>query len=714
MKRSALSVSRFCLLCSACLTALLMPSASFGEDATTQKNEDKPQQDHITVRAGTPARSQITSSGATSYHLSARNIETLPQGENASFNQVMLHMPGVVQDSYGEVHVRGEHGNLTYRINGVLLPESLQGFGQVVDTRIVQSFNLLTGTLPAQYGLHTAGIVDITTKKGTGLNHNEVSLYGGSYNTINPSLQLGGSRGKLDYFVSLSYNHNTLGIENPTNSFRPVHDLTQQGKEFSYLSWHFNPHHSLTLITSVSYGDFHLPATPNLEPAYLPERIETLPYHLNSRFVKDQQNEQNHYAILSYNYKQDDFGLQLSPYFRYGRLAYFSDRERDLIYQGVAQKQINDFTTGGMQADLYWNIAPHHILRAGLLGHYTDETLGTDTSLFATNEDGNLTSSKPHRLIDNSGNWATETSAYVQDEFHINRQLIFTYGVRYDNFASSFRRDDQLGPRASLIWKPSHQVTLHLGYARYFTPPAPQYLSSRSLAHFENTTNAPETSENSAPKVETSHYIDTGLTAALTPHLDLSIDGFSKWAHNLLDTGQFGQAIITTPFNYRHGQVYGGETGLSFHSGPWQFFGNFSYVQTYGQDVSSGQYHFDQEELDYIKNHRIHLDHQGKYTASAGLSWHTKRQLVSLDFLYGNGLRKGFANLGKQSPYDIFNFSYQYNFLKLIPGHKVKVRMDIMNLFDKHYTLHDGSGIGIFQPQYGQRRSAYFSIIGEL
>lgn len=685
-----------------------MPPSQPGE---TQKQTEE----HITVHAGTPSHARITSTGATSYHLSSQDIETLPQGENASFNQVMLHMPGVVQDSYGEVHVRGEHGNLTYRINGVLLPESLQGFGQAVDTRIVQSFNLLTGTLPAQYGLHTAGIIDITTKKGAGLNHNELSLYGGSYNTINPSLQSGGTHDKLDYFISLSYNHNTLGIENPTNTFRPVHDLTQQAKGFSYLSWHFNPHHSLTLITSISYGDFHLPSTPNLDPLYPPlEKAIPLPHSLNSRFIKDRQNEQNHYAIFSYQYKQDDFGLQLSPYFRYGRLAYFPDEKRDLIYQGVAQKQINDFTTGGMQADMHWNVAPDHILRAGLLGHYTDEKLDTDTLLFPADHEGNATSSIARRLIDHSGNWAIESSAYIQDEFHINPSLTFNYGLRYDNFSSSFTHDNQLSPRASLIWKPSRKVTLHLGYARYFTPPTPQYLSSRALSHFENTTNAPETNKNSAPKVETSHYIDAGLNAALTPHLDFSLDGFSKWAHNLLDTGQFGQAIITTPFNYRRGQVYGAESGLSWHSGPWQIFGNFSYVQTYGQGISSGQYHFDQSELDYIKHHRIPLDHQGKYTASAGISWHTKRQLVSLDFLYGNGLRKGFANLSKQAPYDVFNLSYQYNFLHLIPGHKIKARVDVMNLFDKHYTLHDGSGIGIFQPQYGQRRSAYFSLIGEL
>ena len=57
-----------------------------------------------------------------------------------------------------------------------------------------------------------AGIVDVTTKSGDTLNHNELSLYGGSYDTFQPSAQVGGTDGRLDYFVTTSYNHNGLGI----------------------------------------------------------------------------------------------------------------------------------------------------------------------------------------------------------------------------------------------------------------------------------------------------------------------------------------------------------------------------------------------------------------------------------------------------------------------------------------------------------------------
>ncbi|MGD0615412.1 MAG: hypothetical protein ABSA69_08245, partial [Verrucomicrobiota bacterium] len=101
------------------------------------------------------ARNQIVPDlGATVYTVSKDQIAAQPQGENAPFNQVLLRAPGMAQDSAanGDLHLRGEHANLQYRINDVLLPEGISGFGQELDTRFVDSLRLITGSLPAEYG----------------------------------------------------------------------------------------------------------------------------------------------------------------------------------------------------------------------------------------------------------------------------------------------------------------------------------------------------------------------------------------------------------------------------------------------------------------------------------------------------------------------------------------------------------------------------------
>src|ERR1039458_8109188 len=110
------------------------------------------------------ARSQIVPDlGATVYTVNQAQIAALPGGDNAPFNQVLLRAPGMAQDSAanGDLHLRGEHANIQYRINDVLLPEGISGFGQELDTRFVDSLRLITGSLPAQYGFRTAGVVDL-------------------------------------------------------------------------------------------------------------------------------------------------------------------------------------------------------------------------------------------------------------------------------------------------------------------------------------------------------------------------------------------------------------------------------------------------------------------------------------------------------------------------------------------------------------------------
>ena len=82
------------------------------------------------------ARSNIQPSlGATRIRISAaQTIETQPQGDNAPLNQLLLQAPGVAQDCFGQLHVRGDHANLQYRINGVQLPEGIIVFGQALQT----------------------------------------------------------------------------------------------------------------------------------------------------------------------------------------------------------------------------------------------------------------------------------------------------------------------------------------------------------------------------------------------------------------------------------------------------------------------------------------------------------------------------------------------------------------------------------------------------
>ncbi len=108
-----------------------------------------------------------------------------------------------------------------------------------------------------------------------------------------------------------------------------------------------------------------------------------------------------------------------------------------------------------------------------------------------------------------------------------------------------------------------------------------------------------------------------------------------------------------------------------------------------------------------FKTTTFNLDHDSQFTGSrSGISYTWKHDFVYLDFLYENGLRKGFANEQKLAQYYPVNVGYEHTF-PLQGRQALKFRFDIVNLLDENYEIRDGSGIGVGAPQFGARRGFY-------
>ena len=214
------------------------------------------------------ARQQIEPSlGASVYNFGRQAIATQPQGDNQPLNRLLLQAPGVAQDLFGQIHVRGDHANLQYRLNGIILPEGINVFGQVLQTRLAQSVSLITGALPAEYGLRTAGIIDIQTKTGTLDPGGEFTLYGGQQSTFQPSAEFGGTVGQVDYFVTGEVLHDADGIENPAPTFSAIHDISTQPRGFAYVSGIIDPTTRVSSIFGVSRSEYQIPNNPGQTPS---------------------------------------------------------------------------------------------------------------------------------------------------------------------------------------------------------------------------------------------------------------------------------------------------------------------------------------------------------------------------------------------------------------------------------------------------------------
>jgi hypothetical protein len=674
------------------------------------------------------AREQIAPSlGAVTYTIGPNQIETMSQGESSSFQQVLLHAPGVVQEEFGEIHVRGDHGDIQYRVNGVLLPESLNGFGQEIDTHLIHSVTLMTGTLPAQFGDRTAGIIDVTTKTGSQLNGAELSLYGGSYDTFNPSFQWGGTTSNLDYFVTASYLHDNLGIDNTTASPDPLHDVTDQEKFFGYFSHRFDPTSRLTLLLSSSDAGFQIPDTAGVAPIY---QLANSP-PADSAAANNYQAEQNYYAVLAYQKSAGNFLSQVSILTRYTDIHFTPDPAQGLLLAGNAAQVENSDLANGLQADASYELGDHHTLRAGMLATYDIEELDTTSAVFRSGSQftaspttetipllggpapqaGNPPQSSftPSTITANGGNSGLTGGFYLQDEWRLTDLLTLNYGARYDLFDVSFDNEWQISPRANLVWQINEATTAHIGYARYFMPPTLQYVHPSTVKEFEYTTDAPFNERDDPQKVERDNYFDMGLSRQITPAWQITGDTFCKLAKNLLDDGQFGSAVILDNFNYASGTVYGAELSSTYKKGPFSAYGNYSYVQTWVRDIDSVENEFPNNELAYLTTNHMQLDHQGRFTGSGGVSYDLLKNVrVHADFLYGSGLRAGFANSEELRPYCPVNLGIEYAWNMHAAGiRQLKLRFDCLNVLDESYELRNGTGVGIAAPAYGPRRAFY-------
>ncbi|MBS0989830.1 TonB-dependent receptor [Acetobacter okinawensis] len=667
------------------------------------------------------ARSELSpTTGASVYRFSRQALENIPGGDNAPLNQVLLQAPGVAQDSYGQIHVRGDHNEVQFRLDGVQLPEGLNVFGQALMTRFADNMSLTTGALPSQFGFLQAAVVDITTKNGTTNPGGNLSFYGGARDYFFPSLQYGFHKGKWDFFATADFVHDRVGIENTTSSFNAPHDLSNQYHFLGHARYTVDEDTRISLIAGISNAEYQLPNNPGQDwnTNYTPPAGTTA----NSASLNEHQKQITDFAVLALQKEIGAFSLQDSVFTRYSSLRYSPDMAGDLLYLGNAQQAARSVFSTGTQHDVTWRAAPQHTVRFGFQMFVERNVSKTASTVFSNqigtdSDDNPIYDSQTTTKYDGSGKTGMVYGLYAQDEWQPLRNLTINYGLRFDG-VSEYTSEHQVSPRVNVVWKPWHGGTLHAGYSRYFTPPPFEVVSGSSLYNLNNTSGQSNSTINSKVRAERDHYFDAGFDQTILPGWHISFDAYYKLAKNLIDEGQFGAPIILSGFNYRHGQVNGYEVSTSYDRGPLSLYGNFAWSRAIGKQITSAQFNFDANELAYISNHWVHLDHDQRWSASAGAAYTFFRKTraplrLSATMVYGSGLRadddvNGIPNGLALTPYATVNFSavqtIHNTFGSAWPG-DTQLRLDVMNLGDHTYMLRDGSGIGVGAPQYGLRRT---------
>lgn len=618
----------------------------------------------VSARRLDEARAAVEPSlGASVYTLTNDAVEKRPGGETTSLSQILLQVPGVTLSGNGSLRVRAQ-GDLQYRINNVIVPDGLSDLGDSLSARLVDRVQLVAGALPAQYGLHAGGVVNITTKSGVFDRGGQAELYGGSQNEIEPAFEYGGAFGRTNLFVSGSYLHNDVGLLVPDTEANPAHDRTDQFEGFAYLDRIVDDETRVSLIVGTSNERFELPLAPG-DPGPL-----------------GTQTQNSDYALASVLHTTDALTLQASAFARYSRLNTVDDR----IAPGLLQSANTTNLAGGLQFEGVYIASPAHTLRMGTVVSF----------------DGGKTRSTALAVNARSSDRRTIATVFLQDEWRPLDGLVVNGGLRFDH-AGGIGGGDRLSPRLNLVWSPGGGIDVHAGYARYFVPA--QQMETTLI------TAGGATSANDL-RPETDDYYDIGIQRT-RGGLTLGIDGYIRRARNLLADAPLGLGSRQQSYNFARGRSKGVEFTMTYSDGPFAAWSNLSLSRTEGRDIVSARALFPATYLADAAARYVPVDQDQAVTASGGASYRLGRLRLSSDMIYGSGVRA--TNPGWPVNGTTLQDYVQVNFagvlhLPGLGGKPIDLRVDLINAFDARYRLRDGTALGGGSPQFARSRGIFVGV----
>ena len=158
----------------------------------------------------------------------------------------------------------------------------------------------------------------------------------------------------------------------------------------------------------------------------------------------------------------------------------------------------------------------------------------------------------------------------------------------------------------------------------------------------------------------------------------------------MIDFGQFGQALVYSPFNWTQSKIYGIEFTAQYRKDNLSAYVNAAVAWARAKGISSGQYNFGQDELDYIDGHWVYMDHDQRLTSSAGVAYTWSNILFLADAFFGSGMRSapvgGTPNSDHLPAYLQVNVGLAREIQTSWPG-KLGIRLSIINLCDKSYKI---------------------------
>jgi len=579
-----------------------------------------------------------TEATGTRTELDAASFARLPsQAGGRGIESVLLSFPGFAPNANGAIHPRGAHNQMSYIIDGMPITDQLTGaFSNAVDPTIVQTIELFTGDVPAEYGSKVSGVANITTRTGMASGRKaagSTQLYAAGFGTLSHVSQVQGGTSKFGYFASV----NTLKSNRYLDSVS-LDNLQNGGnseRAFTRLDYQPTPRDTLRLNLIAGRSSFQLANLRSQHANLQEQRQQMRDFSVSTGWVRTIDARSTVDVLASYRTAIAELfsspgdtpvtasqSRHLSTFnlsVRYNRISGIhnlrmgADLQRTPISEffsfGITNPAFNDPASD----DYLPGLRPHDLSRGGRPFLFTGKLTGA------------------------------LHSGFFQDRIRY-RRLTVSLGLRYDHY-KFVAKGVQLQPRVGLAFHVKETATVfRASYNRnYQTPPNENLLLSSSLEAGKLAPDAVREAFSGGViimKPERQDFFEAGLQQTITRHVGFSGSFYHKRATDLQDNDNFLNTGIIFPITLAQSRINGVEGRFNFL--PVRGFSgsmNFTHYRAVVTPPFTGGLFLGSGAVDSLSAGPFVIDHDQKLGVHGILNYAFKKQWwASLSVRYDSGL----------------------------------------------------------------------------
>ncbi|HEY3114149.1 MAG TPA: TonB-dependent receptor [Gemmatimonadaceae bacterium] len=630
---------------------------------------------------------------------------------NNTTSQILQQsIAGAARAPTGEVHIRGQHAEYTYYVDGVPVPAGISGsLNELFEPAVVNEIDFITGGWDAEYGNKNAAVVNITTRIPAGGLHYQLSGFGGNYNSYGQGLSASTNAGKLGYFFSGSHQTTNMRrepviLDPSTDEVQNFHNHGEDWYGFGKIQFTPSLNDVLNLDVNLSTTEFQVPfdTTGNTQQ-------------------DDNQRDINSFVNLGWRHQfagpeytgggnaanvggapELFFGL----FYRHGGLRYTpgaNDAPQFIFFPDPTPYNIREnrnFNSLGLKAD--YSIHPAREMEI---------KFGTLSSVTRGHEDFSTTDASGNPgPASNSDLRGWDAGGYAQVAYSPIEVFEIRTGLRYDAHNAPFAgTQSQWSPRVRLNFFPSPANTVYLYYGRLFLP-----TNVEDLRAITSIAQGGVATEPTLP--ERDHFYEAGYVHRFPFGLVSKFSGYYKQSSPGIDDNTVPGSAIVTSVNIAKVKITGIETVQEIRPpGPFSAYLNVALNHAYGHGPITGGFFPTDEPQGFFD-----LDHDQRLSVLGTASYALRQAYASLTGIYGSGLTNGVDPADCSCSYGTGLFDFNKG-IKVKPSFilngsagfsfafgRVLVRPEfyIDNVFDKKYLLKGAffSGASVGRPRMFQFR----------